>query len=57
MGFSCPAGFSLAQAPVAAAARESLTARSAVTTACFESCPLLPGSGKFGTPWARTHRE
>jgi hypothetical protein len=57
MGVSCPAGFSLAQAPVAASARELLTPRNALTTAGFESCPLLPGSGKSGTPWARTHRE
>jgi hypothetical protein len=56
-GLACPAGFRRLQAYVAALARESLTARNARTAAGFAICPLLPGSGKFGTPWARTHWE
>ena len=39
---------------MAARSRDLLTPSS--TSACLENAPLLLGSGKFGTPWARTHR-
>src|ERR1700722_19844011 len=39
---------------MAARSRDLLTP--SCSRACLENAPLLLGSGKFGTPWARTHR-
>ncbi len=39
---------------MAARSRDLLTP--SCCSACLENFPLLSGSGKFGTPWARTHR-
>ena len=39
---------------MAARSRDLLTP--SCSSACLENAPLLLGSGKFGTPWARTHR-